>query len=139
MANELNGSDIYLIIDNDIFANEKGVSNSESTDTLETTNKHSTAKRKTFIGGESTGTITANGLYCVSDPSGTTGYHDLKAKQLAGTAVTYEVGYVATGGIIESGSGIITACNMSADQNGAAVYDISIQKSGVYAEASYSS
>lgn len=139
MANELNGTGIYLIIEDDIFANETTVSNSESTDAIETTNKHSTAKRKTFIGGESTGTITASGMYCVTDPSGMTGYHDLKAFQLAGTSVTYEIGYVASGGMIETGEGIITACNMTAGKNEAATFDITIQKTGVYTEAAYSS
>jgi len=134
-----NGTDIYLIINDLIFANEKGVANNETSDSLETTTKHSPSKRKTFIAGESTGTITANGLYEISDTAGDIGYHTLKALQLAGTAVTYELGYQATGGVIESGSAIITAINMSSDQNTPGAYDISLQKTGVYTEATYSS
>jgi predicted secreted protein len=139
MANELDGSGIYLIISDLIFANERGVTNSESGDSLETTNKHSTSKRKTFIGGETTGTITANGLYCVTDPSGTIGYESLKATYLARTPVTYEVGYVASGGKIESGSAIITALNMTANENEPASWDISLQKTGVWSIDDYSS
>jgi len=139
MANEIDGRDIYLIIDDDRFANEQGLTNAETSDMLETTNKHTPNKRKTFIASESTGTITCNGLYCVDDPSGQTGYHDLKAKQKAGTEIEYELGYFANGGIIESGKGYITSINMNANRAEIATFDVTIQKSGDYAEAAYAS
>jgi len=134
-----NGTDIYLIINDYKFAYEKDASNSENSDMIETTTKHSTSKRKTFIAGESTGKITANGLYEITDAAGDIGYHALKALQLAGTAVTYEYGYQATDGVIESGSALIESINEGTPQNGVATYDISLQKTGAYSEASYSS
>lgn len=139
MANEINGSDIYLVVNDLTFVNERGVSNSETGDSLETTNKHSTNKRKTFIGGETTGTITANGLYCVTEAAGTIGYESLKTIYKARTAVTYELGYVATGGKIESGSAIITNLNMTANENEPASWDITLQKTGDFSVDDYSS
>ena len=139
MANELDGSGIYLIIDDEIFANERGLTNSETMDSLETTSTHSTSKRKTFITGESTGTITANGLYAVTDATDYDGYHALKTKMLAGSSVTYEVGSRGARGEIETGSAIITSLNMTANENEPATYDITLQKTGVYTEAEYSS
>jgi predicted secreted protein len=139
MANNINGSEIYLIINDDWFANEKGLSSSGSTDVLETTDKHSTGKVKTYLSGEHGGTISVNGLYCVSDPSGQIGFHDIDALRLAGTAVTFELGYFASGGIIQSGSALITACNLSADQNSPGAFDVTLQKSGAYTESDYSS
>lgn len=139
MANEIEGREIYLIIDDDIFANEQGLANNETQDTMETTNKHTTNGRKTFIYGDGTGTITANGFYCVTDPSGQTGYHDLKAKKKAKTKVVYELGYFKAGGIIESGTALITAINMKADNGSVATFDISLQKDGDYTEAEYNS
>jgi len=139
MANEIDGRDIYLIIDDDKFANESGLTNSENSDMLETTNKHTTNKRKTYLSSESTGTITCNGMYCVTDPTDTTGYHDLKAKQKAGTKIAYEVGYFADGGIIEAGNGFIQSITMNANRNEVATYDITIQKDGDYSEDTYSS
>jgi hypothetical protein len=139
MANEIYGGDLYLIINDDKFGNEQGVTNNESSDVLETTNKHSASRRKTYKAFESTGTISANGLYTLADPSGMKGYHTLKALQLAGTAVTYEIGYFSTGGVIETGSGVIQTCNLSANRGELVTFDITIQKSGAYAEAAYSS
>ena len=139
MANEKDGRDIYLIIDDLIFANENGLSNSETTDSLETTNKHTANKRKTFITGEGTGTITANGLYCITDPDGQIGYHALDTKRKAGTAVTYELGNFAAGGKVESGSAIITSLNATYNRNEPATYDITLQKTGDYTSDDYSS
>lgn len=139
MANEVDGRDVYLIIDDLILVNEQGLTNNETADTIETTNKHTVNYRKTFIGSESTGTISANGSYSITDPTGYTGYHALKAKQKARTPVTYEVGKFATGGMIESGSGIITGCNQSANRGSLVTFDITIQKTGDYTEAQYSS
>jgi predicted secreted protein len=139
MANELDGRGIYLIIDDSIFANEQGVTNSETKDSLETTNKHTPNKRKTFITGEGTGTITANGLYAITDETGYDGYHALKTKMKAGAAVTYELGYMQSGGLVETGSAIITSLNMTANRNEPATYDITLQKTGDYTETSYSS
>jgi predicted secreted protein len=139
MANEIDGRDIYLIIDNDIFANEQGLANNETQATMETTNKHTTNSRKTFIYGDGTGTITANGFYCVTDPSGQTGYHDLKAKMKAKTKIVYELGKFGIGGIIETGTALITAINMKADLNSPATFDISLLKDGDYTEVNYDS
>ena len=139
MANEKDGRDIYLIIDDLIFANEQGLSNSESVDSLETTNKHTANKRKTFITGEGTGTITANGLYCISDPSGQIGYYALDTKKKAGTAVAYELGNFAASGKVEAGSAIITSLNATFNRNEPATYDITLQKTGDYTIDDYSS
>ena len=139
MANELDGRGFYLIIDDLIFANEIGASNNETTDSIETTSKHTSSKRKTFITGESTGTISANGLVSLTDAFGDIGYEELKVKQLAGSSVTYEFGYMGTDGTIESGSAIITSLNMTANKNEAVTYDISLQKTGAYTTANYSS
>ena len=136
---EVDGRDVYLVIDDLIFVNEQGVTNNETTDTIETTNKHTVNYRKTFIGSESTGTISANGSYSITDPTGYTGYHALKEKQKARTVVTYEIGKFATGGKIETGSGIITACNQTANRGSLVTFDITIQKTGDYTESTYSS
>ena len=139
MANEVDGREVYLIINEKIFVNEQGLTNNETADTLETTNKHTLNKRKTFIGSESTGTISVNGGYCITDPAGYTGYHALKALMKAQTQVTYEVGKFAAGGMIESGNGIITGCNLTANRGSLVTFDVTIQKTGDYAEAEYSS
>lgn len=139
MANELDGRDIYLIINDTIFANEQGLTNSETQETMETTSKHSTSARKTFIYGDGTGTITANGFYCITDPSGQIGYHALKALKNAKTKVTYELGYFTAGGIIEVGTALITAINMTANLGSPATFDISLLKDGNYLEVNYDS
>jgi hypothetical protein len=139
MADEIYGGDLYLIIDDDKFANEQGLTNNETSDVLETTNKHSADRRKTFKAFESTGTISVNGLYTLADPSGMTGYHSLKALQLAGTEIDYEVGYFSNGGVIESGKGVIQNCNLSANRGELVTFDITIQKSGSYSEDPYAS
>ena len=139
MANEKDGRGFYLIIDDLIFANESGSSNSETFDSIETTHKFTPNARKTFIVGESTGTITANGLYGITDAVGYGGYDALKAKAKLREEVTYEHGYMGAGGKVESGSAIITAINQGADKNGAATYDISLQKTGDYTVTDYSS
>lgn len=139
MSNEIDGRDVYLIIDDLIFANEQGLTNSETQDTMETTNKHTTNSRKTFIPGDGTGTIAANGFYCVTDPNGTAGYHALKAKMKAKTVVIYELGKFGTSGIIESGSAIITAVNMASALGSPATFDLSLQKTGDYTETPFTS
>lgn len=139
MADEIKGRDIYLIIDDDKFANEQGMTNSETMDTIEVTNKHTPDNRKAFITDTSTGTITCNGFYTLADGSGEVSYHSLKAKYLAGAAITYELGYFDTGGVIESGSALITAINLNANTGEASTFDISLQKTGAYAETAYSS
>ena len=139
MANELDGREIYLIINDTILVNEQGLTNNESADTLETTNKHTVNKRKTFIPSETTGTISANGSYCITDPTGYIGYHAIKALMKANTIVTYEIGKVASGGKIEAGSALITACNLSANRGSLVTFDITLQKTGDYTEGSYES
>lgn len=139
MANEKDGRGFYLIIDDNYFANEQGFTNNETTDSLETTHKHTPNKRKTFITGESTGTITANGMYGLTDAEGYSGYEALKAKQLAGEEVSYEIGLMEAGGKVESGTAIITAINLTANRNEPATYDISLQKTGAYTATDYSS
>ncbi len=139
MANEVYGSDIYLIINDMSFANEQGLTNNETSDILETTNKHSPSRRKTYKAFESTGTISVNGLYALEDPTGQIGYDALKALQLAGTEIEYELGYFSTGGVIESGNGVIQNCNMSANKGELVSFDLTIQKSGAYVTAEYSS
>ena len=139
MANEKDGRGFYLIIDDNYFANEQGFTNNETTDSLETTHKHTPNKRKTFITGESTGTITANGMYGLTDGVGFSGYETLKAKQLAGEEVNYEIGFMEEGGKVESGTAIITAINLTANRNEPATYDISLQKTGAYTVNDYSS
>jgi hypothetical protein len=139
MANEINGRDVYLILDDLKFANEQGLTNSETIDMLESTNKHSPNKRKTFIADESTGTITANGFYCITDPTGTAGYHALKAIAKAGTEISYELGNFATGGIIESGKCLINTITQNANRAELSTYDISLQKTGDWVEATYAS
>lgn len=139
MANEKDGRGFYLIIDDLIFANEIGSNNSETFDSIETTHKFTTNARKTYIVGESGGTLTANGLYGITDAVGYGGYDALKAKAKLRAAVDYEHGYMNTGGKVESGSAIITAINLGADKNGAATYDISLQKTGDYLISDYSS
>lgn len=135
MANEINGRDVYLVIDSQIFANEQGLTNSETTDTMETTSKHTTNGRKTYIAGDSTGTITANGFYCISDPAGTIGYHALKVHQKAGDILTYELGRFDGINEVEMGSCIITSINMNAALGSPATYDISLQKTGDYLDS----
>lgn len=139
MANNIKGRDIYLIIDDDKFANEQGLTNSETMDTLETTDKHTPNNRKTFITDTSTGTITANGFYCLTDADGEVAYHSLKTKYKAGTLVAYELGYFDTGGVIESGNAYITNINLNANSGEVATYDISLQKTGDFTEGSYTS
>lgn len=139
MANEVDGREVYLIINDTILVNEQGLTNNESTDTLETTNKHTVNKRKTFISSESTGTISANGGYALSDPSGYIGYEAIKALQKAGTTVNYEVGKFDTGGIIEAGTAIITACNLTANRGSLVTFDVTLQKTGDYSSNPYQS
>ena len=139
MANELDGREIYLIINDTSLVNEQGLTNNESADTLETTNKHTVNKRKTFIPSETTGTISANGSYCITDPTGYIGYHAIKALMKANTIVTYEIGKFASGGKIEAGSALITACNLSANRGSLVTFDITLQKTGDYTEGSYES
>jgi predicted secreted protein len=139
MANEKDGRGFYLIIDNNYFANEQGFTNNETTDSLETTHKHTPNKRKTFITGESTGTITANGMYGLTDGAGFSGYETLKAKQLAGEEVNYEIGLMEAGGKVEAGTAIITDIKLTANRNEPATYDISLQKTGAYTVNDYSS
>ena len=139
MANEKDGRGFYLIIDDLIFANEVGSTNSETFDAIETTHKFTANARKTHIVGESGGTLTANGLYGITDGAGYGGYDALKAKAKLREAVTYEHGYMGAGGKVESGNAIITAINQGADKNGAATYDISLLKTGDYTVNDYSS
>lgn len=139
MANELDGREIYLIINDTILVNEQGLTNNETADTLETTNKHTVNKRKTFIPSETTGTISANGSYCITDPNGYIGYHAIKALMKANTQVNYEIGKFAAGGKIESGTAIITACNLSANRGSLVTFDITLQKTGDYSEDTYES
>jgi hypothetical protein len=137
--NEIYGGDVYLIINDDKFGNEQGVTNNESADMIETTHKHTPNKRKTYIPGESTGTLSANGVYTLEDPTGMKGYHTLKGYQKAGTLVNYEIGYFSTGGVIESGKGFIQNCNLSANRGEMVQFDVTIQKDGDYEEDAYSS
>ena len=136
---ELDGRDIYLILDDDIFASENELSDSEEADMLETTDKHTPNKRKTFISGETTGTITVSGLYVVTPGSGKIGYHDIKTKFKAGTAVSYELGYMGAGGKIEAGDALVQSISRTANRNAVATYSITLQKTGDYTEGDYTS
>jgi hypothetical protein len=139
MANEVYGGDVYLIIDDLILVNEQGATNSETSDMLESTNKHTPNKRKTFEYGESTGTISANGMLALTDPSGYAGYYALLAKQKARTKVTYEIGEMVAGGKVETGTALINSVNKAANRGELVTFDISLQKDGDYAVTTYSS
>jgi predicted secreted protein len=139
MADEIYGGDVYLIINDDKFGNETGVTNNESSDIIETTHKHTPSKRKTYIVGESTGTISANGVYTLSDPTSSIGYYSLLELQKTGEEVDYEIGYFSTGGIIESGKALIQNCNLSANRGEMVQFDITLQKTGDYDVDTYSS
>lgn len=139
MANEVYGGDVYLIIDDLVLVNEQGATNSETSDMLESTNKHTLNRRKTFEYGESTGTITANGMLALTDPSGYGGYYALLAKAKARTKVTYEIGEMVDGGKVETGTALINSVNKAANRNELVTFDISLQKDGDYVIADYSS
>lgn len=108
---------------------------SMSSDEIDTTTKDSTNGAKEFLPGETSGTVSVEGLY---DPAAAEGVSEAITALTAGTTFTFWIGSVATGEQGWEGTGFFTELVLAAPKNEAATYNGTIRLTGELTEKVYS-
>ena len=126
-----NGTDIQLKINAAYLAAETDTSMSMAADMLDSTTKSNTGAAKTYLAGETGGTITASGLY---DPAQTMGANDIIALLQARATVTVYWGEATQNVDLFYCTGYISGVTINGPKNDVASYSVDIQITGVVNE-----
>jgi len=125
-----NGSDVLLLIGTTKISGETTNSLSLIRDAIETTHKHSSAKAKTYMPGESGATISVSGCF---DPTNVAdwGYATAFTAWSSASVLTFIVGGVVPGDAVYEGSAFITSLTLDNPQNDRSTFSVELQVTGV--------